>query len=319
MADRTNLVDRIYPRPIFVKEASRALEMRSEMTDNDLGVLLKFLARDKGLLVYDDQVCVLKSNYIHGANLFLQAVKFKSTDEPLSPLTTQDRTIASLKNLIADLNAQITSLTARISDLTEKAQSAVKAKNRAVAMAALKSKKAAEATLTQRYGTLEQVEGVYSKIEQAADQVTLIRVMDASTGVLRNLHAQTGGIERVEDVVEGLREEMGKVDEMGQVMEEVGRGDRVVDEDAIDEELEALEQQDRAEREEKETEQTRERLAQLQVPEPQETATASKEQPGDPAINTDTQALDRMSLEESSPNEPTNITAKRADAVAADG
>ena len=58
MADRMNLVDRIYPRQIFVREASTALELRSDLTDSDLGVLLKFLARDKGLVVYDDQVCV---------------------------------------------------------------------------------------------------------------------------------------------------------------------------------------------------------------------------------------------------------------------
>ena len=58
MADRMNLVDRIYPRQMFVKEASQVLELRSDLTDSDLGVLLKFLARDKGLLVYDDQVCV---------------------------------------------------------------------------------------------------------------------------------------------------------------------------------------------------------------------------------------------------------------------
>ena len=58
MADRMNLVDRIYPRQMFVKEASRALELRGELTDCDLGVLLRFLARDKGLLVYDDQVRV---------------------------------------------------------------------------------------------------------------------------------------------------------------------------------------------------------------------------------------------------------------------
>ena len=62
MADRTNLVDRIYPRQMFAKEASQALELQSDLMDSDLGVLLKFLARDKGLVVYDDQVCVWSFN-----------------------------------------------------------------------------------------------------------------------------------------------------------------------------------------------------------------------------------------------------------------
>ena len=65
------------------------------------------------------------------------------------------------------------------------------------------------------YARLAQLEGVYSKIEEAFDQVAIMRVMEVSTGVLRNLHAQFVGVEKVEDVLDGLRDEMGKVDEIG--------------------------------------------------------------------------------------------------------
>lgn len=201
---------------------------------------------------------------------------------------------------------QLTALTVRINDLAEKAQAAVKARNRVAAMAALKSKKAAESTLSDRYQTLEQVEGVYGKIEQAADQVALIRIMEASTGVLRNLHAQVGGVERVEDVVEGLRDEMSKVDEIGQVMEEAGRGENAVDEDAIDDELQALELQDRTEREENEAEQTRRRLAELDEVKPPETLIGpSKEQPEDPVVAAQSQASHNLSSEYRPRKEPT--------------
>ena len=192
---------------------------------------------------------------------------------------------------------QLTALTVRINGLGEKAQAAVKAKNRVAAMAALRSKKTAENALSHRYQTLEQVEGVYGKIEQAADQVALIRVMEASTGVLRNLHAQVGGVEKVEDVVEGLRDEMAKVDEIGQVMEEAGRGQNAVDEDVIDDELHELELQDRTEREEEEAEQTRRRLAELDEVKPPEAPTSpSKGQPEDPVDATQSQASHHLSL-----------------------
>ena len=221
-------------------------------------------------------------------------------------LSAQDKTIASLKTLIADLHIQITALDVRINTLSEKAQSAVKAKNRIAALAALKSKKAAETTLAHRYDTLSQLEGVYGKIEQASDQVAVIRIMEASTGVLRNLHAQVGGIEKVEDVVEGLREEMSKVDEIGQVMEEAGRGESAVDDDAIDEELEALERQDRLEKEEKEAELTRKRLAELDAAkkesEAAEITLEKSQQPEDPKVADDIQALRRLSLDEILPN-----------------
>ena len=58
MADRTNLVDRIYPRHMFAREVSKAMGIQSDLTGNDLEVMLTFLARDKGLLVYDDLVSV---------------------------------------------------------------------------------------------------------------------------------------------------------------------------------------------------------------------------------------------------------------------
>ena len=197
---------------------------------------------------------------------------------------------------------QLTALTVRINDLGEKAQTAVKAKNRVAAMAALKSKKVAETALSQRYETLEQVEGVYGKIEQAADQVALIRVMEASTGVLQNLHAQVGGVERVEDVVESLRNEMSKVDEIGQLMEEASRGENAVDEDAIEDELQALELQDRTDREGREAEQTRRRLAELDEAKPPE-ALISKEQPEDPVVTAQSQADHNVSTEQLSPKE----------------
>ncbi|KAL8787416.1 MAG: hypothetical protein Q9195_007791 [Heterodermia aff. obscurata] len=302
MTDRTNLVDRIYPKHIFASEVSKALGMQNDLTDNDFEVMLRFLARDKGVLNYDDL-----------------AVKLKSAGEPSSQLTAEDRTVASLKSLIADLNVQLTALTVRINNLGEKAKSAVKAKNRVAAMAALKSKKAAESVLSQRYETLGQVEGVYGKIEQAADQVALIHVMEASTGVLRNLHAQIGGVERVEDVLEGLRDETGKVDEIGQVMEEAGRGENAVDEDAIDDELQALELQDRTEREEKEAEQTRRRLAELEEVKPPETLIGSrKEQSEDPVVAAQSQANHSLSSEQLARKEPNQTEDEATTAVAAD-
>lgn len=178
-------------------------------------------------------------------------------------LSTQDKTIASLKTLIADINEQIAILSTRIQTLSESALKAINNKNRTSALAALRSKKLSETILTQRSEKLAQLEEIYGKIEQAADQVAIIRVMEASTGVLRNLHAQIGGIEKVEDVIESLRDEMGKVDEIGGAIEAGAQGDSVIDESAVDEEFESLERQANAREEEKRARQTQERLANI--------------------------------------------------------
>lgn len=158
---------------------------------------------------------------------------------------------------------QVEMLATRISTLSESAQNAINNKNRTSALAALRSKRLNEATLMQRSQTLAQLEGVYSKIELAADQVAIVRAMEASTGVLRNLHAQVGGIDKVEDVIEGLRNEMGKVDLIGGAIGAGAQVDSVVDESAVDEELESLERQICAREDENGALQTQERLASI--------------------------------------------------------
>lgn len=165
-----------------------------------------------------------------------------------------------MKLLIANLNKQVVRLEQKVNELNATTKAALNKKNRVSALSALRSKKLTEHTLKQRSDILNQLEEVYHKIEQAADQVEIVRVMEASTGVLRTLHAQTGGVKRVEDVVEELREEMSKVDEIGNIVSETAP---VIDEDEIDDELEALESQERHREEEQEAEATRQRLANL--------------------------------------------------------
>jgi charged multivesicular body protein 7 len=165
-----------------------------------------------------------------------------------------------MKTLIANLNRQIVRLEQKVNELNATTKIALHNKSRISALSALRSKKLTENTLKQRSDTLNQLQEVYNKIEQAADQVEIVRVMEASAGVLRGLHAQTGGVERVEDVVEELREEMSKVEEIGNIVSETGP---VIDEGEIDDELEALESQERRREEEEEAEVTRQRLALL--------------------------------------------------------
>lgn len=140
----------------------------------------------------------------------------------------------------------------------------MKAGNRVSALSALRSKKLAEKNLQQRSDTLHQLEEVFTRIEQAVDQVEIIKVMDASASVMRDLNKKVGGVERVENVVERLQEEMGKVDEVGRVLEEpLNTGGMLVDENEIDDELEAMEMEQKRVTEEAEAEKTRKRLEDL--------------------------------------------------------
>ncbi|OQE04385.1 hypothetical protein PENVUL_c033G09580 [Penicillium vulpinum] len=235
-------LDLIYSRESFIEEFSSILNDSTELSDTDFDVLLLYLSRDSGAIAYDGKT-----------------IKFKSADES-AEITQQDTTIASIKTLVSTMSKQVTSLEAKIAELTASAKTALANKNRISALSAVRSKKLAEHNLQQRFNTLMQLEEVYSKIEQSASQVEMVQVMQASTGVLRGLHTQIGGAERVEDIVEELREEMTKVDEVGSIMNEAGP---VIDEGEIDDELAAMEKSDREAREKEEAAVTESRLAEL--------------------------------------------------------
>ena len=161
------------------------------------------------------------------------------------------------------MNNRIALIASRISKLSETARAAVENRNKISALAALRSKKLNETVLAKRTEALSQLEEIYGKIEQAADQVAILRVMEASASVLRSLNAEAGGIEKVEDLVEILRDEMSKVDEVSSAIDAGGHEITVSDNDDIDEELESLERQAKAEQEEKEAQLTAERLASI--------------------------------------------------------
>src|SRR6202012_5185682 len=119
----------------------------------------------------------------------------------------------------------------------------VKNGNKPSALSALRSKKLAEKTLQHRFDTLAQLEEIYTKIESAVSQVEILALMESSAATLKTLNTKIGGVERVEDVLDSLREEVSKVDEVSAVLAEPGAVDQkaILDEADVDDELEAME------------------------------------------------------------------------------
>ncbi|KAM3067204.1 hypothetical protein ACMFMG_005429 [Clarireedia jacksonii] len=226
-------VDRIYSKKLF-KEEFRSVLGEKPLSEADTDAFLKYLARDKAFIAYDGETIKLKA----------------PSDSKNLIITQEDTSIASLKSLIADLEIQTKLFAGKVDANENAAKEAISKKNRTSALAALRSKKSAEATLAKRHATLSQLEDVLAKIEQAADQVELVRVMESSAKVLSSLNKEVGGVERVDEVVDQLREQMGQVDEIGTIIAEPGQTN--VDETEVDDELEAMEREERMRVEEKE-------------------------------------------------------------------
>jgi len=240
------VTDRVMSREAFTRLVADT--QIGALSPTEAEILLRFLSRDKQVLTYD-----------------AHTVKFKApSSETPEPITQEDSAIASIKSLIASLNSQILSLGSRVTGLQETAQAAVQSKNKHAALSALRSKKLAEQTLKQRADTLNQLEEVYARMEQAADQVQIMQVMQSSAETLRSLNKRVGGIDRVDEIMDDLREQMGQVDEVGQVIAEPLDGKTGLDEAELDDEFEALEKEEQAKEDDRTAEDTRARLAELE-------------------------------------------------------
>lgn len=132
-------------------------------------------------------------------------------------------------------------------------------------MAALKSKRLSEGFLKERVESLSQLEEVYSKIAQAADQVAILRVLEGSTLVLRNLHNETGGTEKVERLIEELGEETHRTNEVGQIIQGMAQDNAFVDDDRLNEELESMLRDTKAQEGRQTERETQQQVAELET------------------------------------------------------
>jgi charged multivesicular body protein 7 len=251
----SSLPDRLYTRNAF-SEAMASLLPESSATPiaaQDLDVLLLYLSRDNPILTYDSTT-----------------VKLKPTTAPApEPLTSEDAAIANLKSLIKTLTTQVTTLETSITTHRARATTAVAAKNKTSALSALRSKKTAERALAQRTATLNQLEDVYTQIQQAADQVSIVQTLKGSAAALKTLNSKVGDVESVDAVLEELREEMQKTDEVQGVLNEPlgGVGVSELLDGEVDEELEAMEREERRKEEEAQAKETAARLGGLEAAE----------------------------------------------------
>ncbi|RMZ75913.1 hypothetical protein DV738_g5239, partial [Chaetothyriales sp. CBS 135597] len=263
-----HLTDRIISREDFAKQLPSILHTTHPIPVQDIDTLLRYLSRDRHLLSYN-------------AN----AIKFKASETPGAaagpdPVTAEDSSIANLKQLISRLGAQCATLESTISTQQSRAATFVAQKNRTSALGALRSKKRAEQALERRTATLHQLEDVYHSIEQAVDQIAIVDALQSSATTLKALNNKVGSVDRVEDVLDQLKDQMAKTDEVSAVLQEPLRDDDAVVDIEVDDELEALE------REEREREDSK-RLAEDTAARLHEAGQVPQDTPGKDKITTD--------------------------------
>ena len=163
-------------------------------------------------------------------------------DKESGAITNSDRDIASAESTLNYMKRQVNSLAQSIESHSKAASKAASENNRVVALRHLRSKKMQQEVMIKRSALLAQVEEARAKLEEAADHMEVLKAMKQTTSVLRMLHAESGGINEVESVVEGLDAAMTETKDISSVIEELP-SHYSIDESEIDHELEELEAQ----------------------------------------------------------------------------
>ncbi|KAF3929302.1 hypothetical protein AA313_de0208113 [Arthrobotrys entomopaga] len=218
-------IDRIMTLETLEHELPRILKGKDSfrLSEKDVKVLVKHLTRDLG-----------------EAKMQGKTIKFKAPESPLTPITDSDITTAQLKHLILTQNLKIDALSSKISSLQAKAKKAAGENNKITALSALKSKKLTEQHLQSVTDNLASLENVLVKIEQAVDNVALVDTLEQGSKVLAKINKESGGIERVEKVLDELQEQMDETDEITRIVNEPGKIKMDEIEDEVQDEFAAL-------------------------------------------------------------------------------
>ncbi|RPA94598.1 hypothetical protein L873DRAFT_1700928, partial [Choiromyces venosus 120613-1] len=200
---------------------------RKQLSETHLQVLRAFLSRD-----------------IREASIATNTITFKHPMGELMPISPHDTTIANLKTLITSLQTAITTFFMKISTSDAKAPTTIQSSTKHVAFSALKSNKILETSLESRAKSLAQLEEVLVKIEQAGDNIELVRMREESSKVLARLNKQVGGIEDVGKVADALQEHMEEAGEVIRIFGDETGATAHVDDREVEGEFEALLQEE---------------------------------------------------------------------------
>ena len=92
--------------------------------------------------------------------------------------------------------------------------------------------------MQRRSDALARIEDVLNGVEQATSDTEVVKALEDGGKALAKLNNDVGGIERVESIMERVREGIQEAEDVGRVIAEMGTS--IIDEDEVQEEFEAM-------------------------------------------------------------------------------
>ncbi|KAH9811994.1 Snf7-domain-containing protein [Melampsora americana] len=227
-------LDRLFTLDQFKLQFTRNLFFESKkesiFSSSDTTILLRYLHRDRRVLVFDGQIVKFV------APEHLTPTGYATITPP--SLTETDTGIISVRETLNQLTQQISSIESRIQLQTDQAKQYLSNSRKELASSSLRIRKSLNELLTRRLATLDTLQSVYMKIEQASSDVEIISAYETSSSTLKSLLSNPKlKIENVERTMEELQSLVADESELNEMMNEANLS---INEDEIQSELEKL-------------------------------------------------------------------------------
>ncbi|KAK7036496.1 hypothetical protein VNI00_011693 [Paramarasmius palmivorus] len=206
-------------------------EENDSMSELDMKVVLRYLERDKGVVVVDKDA--------------VKFIEVRSLADKDRQITSVDRGILELKSAVDNLRRQTLNIQSKIEECTSKASEAVRNKRKSLAMSYLRSRHQLEDLLKKRLGALENLEGTLIQVEAAAGDIEIVNAYSNSTATLKAILShpslQRESIEKTMEAMAEANADAKEVDDAIRFGGDVAVGvNDTIDEDELQAELEAL-------------------------------------------------------------------------------
>lgn len=143
------------------------------LTMDDIKVLVRFLERDKKVLITSKDV--------------IKFVGSRDVEESGQIITQVDQGVLELKLALRRLHAQVDYIQSQIEDRTFRVKEHLKNRQKEMAMSHLRSKKELEKLLSKRFMSLDTIRSALLQVESAAGDIEIMKAYDTSTMTMKAL------------------------------------------------------------------------------------------------------------------------------------
>ncbi|KAG7744643.1 hypothetical protein KL932_001159 [Ogataea haglerorum] len=222
--------------------------------------LVDLASKDLSLSRFDVECCLTSLEREHKVAIEGDVVRvLDETQQEVQLSPEQVESIATLKYSIYKMTQYNDETEKRVHELEARVREYVKKNQMIRARSELKIQKALSAKLQKSTQGLENLVLLLYKIEENNNNMLVVKTLESNSKILKSMNEQVGDIA---SVVQEVREEWGKMDELSEHL-----GAMTTDDSSIDEELQLLEKEEK-QKVEKEREKSAEPEPQKEVEEP---------------------------------------------------